>query len=242
MEVTVDCTGGNSNSSSNGNNGGDGSGTGSGDESNGSGSGSSSGSGSGDGSNSEPVSSNKGTPLSTGAIAGIAVAGAGFIISLLITAWLCIRRRNRRRRNEAELRGMQLEVDDLAEGPPMQQYTTETHYFSPSQEATGGEDAGFVADHRGASGAMSMVSPMSPLSPPRAELEGKEIYEILSPVAVMSTASEMPSEKSNLFYNRYAVAERQSREEALAARERAVEARERQLGTLAAQRHDRFEL
>ena len=234
----MDCTGGNSNSSSNGNNGGDGSGTGSGDESNGSGSGS----GSGDDSNSEPVSSNKGTPLSRGAIAGIAVAGAGFIISLLITAWLCIRRRNRRRRNEAELRGMQLEVDDLAEGPPMQQYTTETHYFSPSQEATGGEDAGFVADHRGASGAMSMVSPMAPLSPPRAELEGKEIYEILSPVAVMSTASEMPSEKSNLFYNRYAVAERQSREEALAARERAVEARERQLGTLAAQRHDRFEL
>ena len=62
------------------------------------------------------------------------------------------------------------------------------------------------------------------------------------PRPVSSPSSEMPSEKSNLFYNRYAVAERQSREEALAARERAVEARERQLGTLAAQRHDRFEL
>ena len=234
----MDCTGGNSNSSSNGNNGGDGSGTGSGT---GSGDGSN-GSGSGDGSNSGPVSSNKGNPLSTGAIAGIAVVGASFIISLLIAAWLCIRRRNRRRRNEAELCGMQPEVDDLAGGPPMQQYTTEAHYFSPSQGASGGEDAVFVANHRGVPEATSMVSPMSPLSQPRAELEGKEIYEILNPVAVISAASEMPAEKSNLFYNRYAVADRESREEALAARERAVEARERQLGTLAPQLHERFEL
>jgi hypothetical protein len=187
--------------------------------------------------NNDSISSASGPHLPARIIAGIAVSSASFVLSLFVTACLCIRSRNRRRKKEADLHAMQ--ADDLAWGPPIHQCAPEPNHIQPPQSSTGGgEGAGFSAVPRGAA---DLISPVSPLSPRPVELQGKEIYEVLSPVAITSVTSEMPSEKSQLFYNKHAVAEKVSREEALAARERAVEARERRLNALPAQRHDRYE-
>ena len=88
----------------------------------------------------------------------------------------------------------------------MQQFSTVAGRFPPSQEGTGGDGDRFVAEHRGSP---DMVSPSL------AELEGKEICEVPSPAVATSAASEMPSEKSQLFYNGYAVAQKRFKEEAL---------------------------
>lgn len=137
---------------------------------------------------------------------GIAVPSASFAILVLVRAWLCLRRRHRKGRNVAEMPATQAKADDLAGEPPIQQSNTWAGSFPPSQEGTGGGGDRFVAEHRGS---LDMVSP------PLAELEGEEIYKVPSPAGVTSAASEMPSEKSQLFYNGYAVAQKRFKEEAL---------------------------
>jgi hypothetical protein len=98
---------------------------------------------------------------------------------------------------------------DIEREPPIQQFSTEEDRFPLSPRVVRGESDYFVLEHRGGS---------ETVLPRLAELEGKEIHEVMSPAAVVSPASEMPSEKSQLFYNGYAVAERRFREEATAQR------------------------
>lgn len=70
------------------------------------------------------------------------------------------------------------------------------------------------------------------------ELEGRAIYEVVSPDAERDAAAELSSARSYPPDYKHIESPQVSREEALAARERAVEARERELAALAARRHD----
>ncbi|KIM99934.1 hypothetical protein OIDMADRAFT_181229 [Oidiodendron maius Zn] len=153
-----------------------------------------------------PISSVRSTHLPPRIIVGIAVASASFAILVLVSAWLCLRRRHCKGRNEAEMPATQAMADDLAGESPIQQFSTAAGHFLPSQEDTGGDGDCFVAEHRGS---------LDVISPPLAELEGKEICEVPSPAVVSPAAFEMPSEKSQLFYNGYALAQKRFKEEAL---------------------------